>query len=341
MKNSLNDNDLINSEESFEPPSMLTVIDECKKINTVFIRAMDKIQQIIDLNKVTEEDIAYLKALNIYYSPLTQKKYAFLNEDKDLKRNILEATLLETYVRAQEFFNINYFVERDEKLNAYKNKFIQFGIEIDFMLKFLIKLKNLLECLYLDFVIFLFSLDTPTMEEEFDFIYFLKKANKENDLRKRKQIYINAIAEYDMSCIIDDIDSNDEIIHEAFKQKCQKAIAVIDNQLQHTSSPAPIPEPEQTIDKIHKFRLSKSRKTDFIKIVSAMYDTRMFETENGFIVSNKQALIVEFGTILGEDFSNYSVLLSQSKNADKTAFLKPFTDIQNKAGDSYDQKLEK
>ena len=42
----------------------------------------------------------------------------------------------------------------------------------------------------------------------------------------------------------------------------------------------------------------------------------MFETENGFIASNKQELLDEFGCILGEDFSNYSVLLSQSKNAD-------------------------
>ena len=67
----------------------------------------------------------------------------------------------------------------------------------------------------------------------------------------------------------------------------------------------------------------------------------MFETENGLFVSNKQELLDEFGSILGEDFSNYSVLLSQSKNADKTAFLKSFTDIQNKAGVSYDLKLEK
>lgn len=341
MKNIIDEKDFLNSEEPVESLNMLTVIEECKKMNIGFISAMDKIQQIIVLNKVTEEDIAYLKTLNIYYSPLTLKKYAFLNKDKDLKRNILEATLLETYVRAQEFFNDNFYVERDEKLNAYKNKFIQFGIEIDFMLKFLVKLKNLLECLYLDFVVFLFSQDTPTLEEQFDFFYFLKKANKEKDLRKKKQIYINAIAEYDMFCIIDDIDSNDEIIHEAFKQKCQKAIGVIDNLLQHVPSPVPIPEPEKIIEKIHKFRLSKNRKTDFIKIVSAMYDTRMFETENGYIASSKQALMDEFGRILGEDFSKYSVLYSQSKDADKTAFLKPFIDIQKKAGESYDIKLEK
>ena len=229
----------------------------------------------------------------------------------------------------------------DEKLNVYINKFIQFGIEIDFMLDFLHELKYCLTRLYVDFTVFSFTLDTPTLEEHFIFSEYVNKAFVENDLRKKKQIFITAIADCDMFCLVEDIDGIDEKIHEVFTQKCHKAIAVIDIQLQYTQSLAPLPERESTIEKIHKFKLSKSRKTDFIKLVSAMYDTRMFETEKGFIVSNKQALLDEFGSILGEDFSNYSVLLSQSKNADKTAFLKPFKDIQNKAGDYYDIKLEK
>ena len=43
MKNSNNDEDLINSEESFERPSTITVVDECKRMNIAFISAMDKI----------------------------------------------------------------------------------------------------------------------------------------------------------------------------------------------------------------------------------------------------------------------------------------------------------
>ncbi|MEI7675197.1 MAG: hypothetical protein WCJ03_00340 [Bacteroidales bacterium] len=66
-----------------------------------------------------------------------------------------------------------------------------------------------------------------------------------------------------------------------------------------------------------KFRLSQNRKTDFIKIISAMYDTRMFETEDGYIANNKQELISEFGRLLGEDFTKYSVSLSQSKQVSK------------------------
>jgi len=86
-----------------------------------------------------------------------------------------------------------------------------------------------------------------------------------------------------------------------------------------------------------KFRLAPKRKTDFLKILSAMYDCRMFETEDGYIANNKQELISEFGRLLSEDFTKYSVSLSQSKQVTKETFLKPFTDIRKKAEEYYDK----
>lgn len=87
-----------------------------------------------------------------------------------------------------------------------------------------------------------------------------------------------------------------------------------------------------------KFKLAYNKKTDFIKIISAMYDNRMFETENGYLASNKQELMNEFGKIVGEDLSKYSGLLSKSKNPSKDVFLKPFKDIERKAEEYYDKE---
>jgi len=88
------------------------------------------------------------------------------------------------------------------------------------------------------------------------------------------------------------------------------------------------------------FKIAKSKKTDFIKILSAMYDARMFETPNGFIASNKQTLFDEFGKILDENFSNYSTLLSKSKGTDETSFLKPFKELEKKATDYFNYEKE-
>ncbi len=87
-----------------------------------------------------------------------------------------------------------------------------------------------------------------------------------------------------------------------------------------------------------KFKLAHNKKTDFIKIISAMYDNRMFETEDGFLASNKQALMIELGQLFGEDLSKYSVLLSKSKNPEKDVFLRPFKDIEKKAEEYYNRE---
>jgi len=38
-----------------------------------------------------------------------------------------------------------------------------------------------------------------------------------------------------------------------------------------------------------------------------------------------------FGEFLGDDFSTYSVSLTQAKNRDRKTFMKPFTEIENAA----------
>jgi len=90
-----------------------------------------------------------------------------------------------------------------------------------------------------------------------------------------------------------------------------------------------------------RFRLAPKRKTDFIKIISAMFDARMFETEDGYIASNKKEILNEFGRMLGEDFERYSSFLSLAKNSEINTFMKPFKDIEKKAEEYYYKELEK
>ena len=52
------------------------------------------------------------------------------------------------------------------------------------------------------------------------------------------------------------------------------------------------------------FRIAKGHKTNFAKIVSAMFDLRMFEDDKGQIASNKQKLMDELGALFGTEFKN-------------------------------------
>ncbi len=76
------------------------------------------------------------------------------------------------------------------------------------------------------------------------------------------------------------------------------------------------------------FKITSKRKTDVIKILSAMYDCRMFVDTEGNAASNKQKLMDAFGEFLGEDFSAYSTLLSQAKDKGINTFMKPLRDLE-------------
>jgi len=75
------------------------------------------------------------------------------------------------------------------------------------------------------------------------------------------------------------------------------------------------------------YKIASKRKTDVIKILSAMYDSRMFVDAEGKPITNKQELMEAFGEFFNDDLADYSTLLTQAKNKDHDTFFKPFDQI--------------
>lgn len=78
-----------------------------------------------------------------------------------------------------------------------------------------------------------------------------------------------------------------------------------------------------------KYRIAKDKKTDFIKIISSMYDCRLFETQDGKFASNKQDLFNILGVFFNEDFKQYSTLLSNARYTEN--FLEIFDKLKERA----------
>lgn len=73
-----------------------------------------------------------------------------------------------------------------------------------------------------------------------------------------------------------------------------------------------------------RFRLRKNQKTNFAKIIYAMYDLNMFVDDMGNPASNIQDLMDAFGLLLGEDFKNLPQIINAAKN---TNYTKIFDDL--------------
>ena len=81
------------------------------------------------------------------------------------------------------------------------------------------------------------------------------------------------------------------------------------------------------------YRLASKKKTDFVKIISAMYEAKLFVNQEGKPLTNKQDLMNAFGTLLNDDFSSYSTLLAQAKDGDDKKYMKIFDVIKQKGWD--------
>lgn len=86
---------------------------------------------------------------------------------------------------------------------------------------------------------------------------------------------------------------------------------------------------------INNYTISDANKTDFIKIISAMYDCRMFETTDGKIASNKKELIKALGQFFNTKIDDYSPFLATAKR--NANFLAIFDSLKEKAEKYYNK----
>lgn len=86
---------------------------------------------------------------------------------------------------------------------------------------------------------------------------------------------------------------------------------------------------------ISSYRIAEKHKTNFAKVISAMYDLHMFEDESGKVASNKQKLMNALGSFLGIDYKNLSQLLNAAKQNGNYTDI--FDKLKEKA-EKFDQK---
>ena len=113
---------------------------------------------------------------------------------------------------------------------------------------------------------------------------------------------------------------------------CQDLINFIDDFIEPNNILA---DELKTVHETSRYRIAKGKKTDFAKIISAMYDCRLFETDEGKIASNKQDLMNTFGKLFSEDFSNYSTLINRAKET--AVYCEIFDKLKEKA-EEYEKK---
>ena len=79
-----------------------------------------------------------------------------------------------------------------------------------------------------------------------------------------------------------------------------------------------------------KYHIHKDRHTDVAKIISSMYEDRIFVTDDGLWASNKKEVMQQFGTAFQCNLNDYSTLISNSKSKSRN-YLEVFDKLKQHA----------
>lgn len=231
MKGIKEDYDCVKSFEDTESFNTTELAYYYHKVNAEFVSAMSQIKNIVNSSKVTREDIDVLKSLDISYNVPSQIQSSKSILGNEIKKVLLEATLSESYNTSQMFYGDTNFLLWKDRQNFYCMKFILYDVEIDFMIEFIRELKRNLTYLYLDFKKFVYSSAVLSFDDFYRFSEIASIADEENDIIKRKGVYLNAIKDSDHLKLTERFDEEDDKLYLVFKNQCEKAIDKIDFEL--------------------------------------------------------------------------------------------------------------
>ena len=85
------------------------------------------------------------------------------------------------------------------------------------------------------------------------------------------------------------------------------------------------------------YKIAENRKTDFLKVFTAMIECSFFEKSDGIGAVCKKDFFNEIGKFLNTSFTYHNNLMSKAKFASEESYMKPFDEIADKAKERYDK----
>ena len=223
---------IIQTQETFKPISEIT--DEYKILNNNLLEAIGIFEIIFEKEFININDCKKLQEIEIRFNCYELNHPLYYIYGFNIKNNILNATLLESYNKAHEFFRNQVSGLWYNQMQIYKIKLIELGIEVDYMLILLEMLYGTLDSIHMEFNPVIKEIDLLSEYIFYTFDYNFKFEKYKNlslnclDLNTQKKVFIKAIRDAKMHKIENKLSEQDETDYQIFVQKCIEAIKVIE-----------------------------------------------------------------------------------------------------------------
>jgi hypothetical protein len=324
-----------------------------KQTNKIFLDCLNLIKKIHENPEYSDEDFDIIEErvnFPLSYSDelYDRLKHKYCNNLEDIYYSLLDGTLHEAWILGNELFKTDIVTNDKTKFNSHISKVISNGEYVEELIDFIdsVFAAYLLLDMYFrkakgEFVYIPFVFDDGRgfhnlLAPQANINILNKQLNEMSNIDDKLLLLENELIR--MNIYMAENGTKMAFETEEFAatrigqindyiQSCKIYLDIIKNTAGLKQTPIEIPQKSNTkLDGRH-FRIASKRKTDVVKILSAMYDCRMFVDAEGKSITNKQELMEAFGEFFNDDLADYSTLLTQAKNKDHDTFFKPFDQI--------------
>ena len=290
--------DIIVSELNIESSKIKHLLDI---VEPIFHKDKYQIQDIDILRTIDIEIVKIADIHHILMPLITTDENGYIKE-RDFFKILLFSSFRKLRKRFDNLFESKIYI-KDEKINEYKTSFFELGYYIEFIDSFITSLKKQSDELDLIFAIF------GSYNLLFDFSELVSIANKEKNLDKRKEIYLEELNKINLywlnnshtyKCGIGEENDDtgecepynediDEDFQEAkrdifaFMENCQKAIESINFQIKNKTIALPA-----------TITLGENKPTKFEILKSNLYNNGFYELSKFKTLSpNSQSKLID------------------------------------------------
>lgn len=274
-----------------------------KRISTLFSRFIDKLIEIENKARITTTDVEYLDSIDLCFVDRVLDESTFFEFGKDIEKTIYVASLNGVVTKLEEYMGDNKDVWPD-KIDSLRVKVIQMNVECKqmfYLLKRFSYFAGNLADTYENIV-------NPTyishFEPEFNFWDLCADTSDVSDLSEKRKLFVDAKIKATKWLIEESSENDLKKSCEDYIERCQQSIDLIDYEISQKFNDGISFKTNMSKAGVepNAIKLASHKKSDFVKLLSRMYDAGAFESVNPETTLTKKLVLDTFGEFLNENF---------------------------------------
>jgi hypothetical protein len=205
-------------------------IDYMRHISDSFSASITLINNIVARKKITDDELLFLKSINLSYYNYDLTPENQLQAGSDIKKHLFYSAISPLVAKINEFYNIdNILFIRNDKQNELIVDIYKYNLQPEFLIDFLTEFNYVCSVILKDYNNWFVSVPN-TFDNKFDFWEAYSMAENLQTATEKIQYFEKEIIEIEKWMLLESTHNTDRQEADIYIGKCKKAIEIINSE---------------------------------------------------------------------------------------------------------------